>query len=495
MSYYRPAPRVRTAVNASAVSHYMTGSCDNGHCAYLGNGYTQDDITKFLIDPTSIPARRQILNNTEIGTCSAHAPAPVYTRDFNTYESTKDLVKSTATEINISGGYDSEAMAVSGFLDYVTKYDTQTKTNVKSSVLNLKYPSDIVNVIEGNGCFGKDNLNVDMIRTFENMEPTDSNYELFIETYGSHVLTHIVYGAKYQEWASSESTDSNTIDSLKASLCASVEGTVPLEPGFSVKGCANYTKEAREAASSKGYHSRRIIMGGSDDARSDLLSGMDKDTLNNFLRSANESTTGIDFGFTPIWDLLWPIYVPSKPQPTTAREATRRHFELQSASAYRRLNDPSAMEQKILGLKNYYQIEYGTWECMSKSNVDKDCQKRSHSNPPTTTDPNRIFHSLQECLGDVCLVSRMQCNPDADSCGLADKCARGCRKNGCHSQADCSQDKLPPSHCEGGGCYMDNLPKPYDNRPYNGASCSCKYNTFSKNECMLGWVGDNDTSC
>ena len=77
MSYYRPLPRVRSEVNASSVSHYMTGSCDNGKCAYLGNGYTQDDITKFLIDPTSIPSRRQILNNTEIGTCAAHAPAPV----------------------------------------------------------------------------------------------------------------------------------------------------------------------------------------------------------------------------------------------------------------------------------------------------------------------------------------------------------------------------------------------------------------------------------
>jgi hypothetical protein len=118
------------------------------------------------------------------------------------------------------------------------------------------------------------------------------------------------FGSRFQRWESSSASTADILNVLKAKACAAVEGKDATTQGWSVQGCAAYSREQRERASRTDSEWRQIVMGGTEATRVALTQEVTKDSINAFIASGSQGTRPIRFGFRPIWELWMQIYTP-----------------------------------------------------------------------------------------------------------------------------------------------------------------------------------------
>lgn len=130
-----------------------------------------------------------------------------------------------------------------------------------------------------------------------------SEYEWFLNKYGSHIVSKVYLGARLEHFATAESSSSYDESDFKARLCLDVEGLTPGKV-FTVNGCNSFSKERREEA--KQYNMRTVthIRGGDPLIRSKLHTNLDPTTVEELIESASSFPNPIKYEFMPIWKVL-----------------------------------------------------------------------------------------------------------------------------------------------------------------------------------------------
>jgi hypothetical protein len=508
---YSPETKLRT-YSHEQLGAILGNACPKGICPMLGKGFKYDEIQEF-ITPTGtkpLPAGRAIMSDTKLGSCAEMTPLsvlPPSQRSFQQNKNTKSIVSSMATSIGLNGTYDQEAAIVGGSFNYMTGHDVQSTSDVNNVILTISAPTAGAQMLNTASC-SDNNILQDVLDAVENLPVVFDavKYRDFLDKYGSYVLTNIVFGAKVYDTASTIDTDDTQTDNMEMALCAKVEGVSPSAAGYSVDGCAKYTSQQKQDVKTNQMKMDRYVWGGTYATRNQLLttSVINPNDLCGFLNSATESDSAISYRFKPIWELLKAHYMPLCPSLAfryghvdfnKLDEVIKLNGELHLQRLYTPHLFSTACENlvKLTNMAKWFEMEYLTWECITQSGVDADCRKRNTTdNPLTTTNPNKIYHSMAECKGNICSESRMPCLQTADCGTSGGVCMQGCKKNGCHSNADCGSNfwsSGATSYCDGGGCFLDNHYQPHMGSYDEGINQSCHYTTSGPNRCDLGWVG------
>ncbi|HSX62301.1 MAG TPA: hypothetical protein VLF18_19120 [Tahibacter sp.] len=293
-------------------------ACPDGICPGLGHAYYLPSINGF--DPPS--SGNDFLIDKAIGSCATVTPAKeMATRQFQSSESMQELTRKTTASFELNTTYTSARLSARASVSAMTGGDTTTTQRMTSTHMDITTPTRNVDFNQrGRDCFAKGNVHPDDIRQFESLPLVRAAqasqagewapYENYLRRSGSHLMIRQQFGSRFQRWESSSASTSDILDILKAKACAGVEGRNPTTQGWSVDGCAAYSREQREKASRTHSEWRQIVMGGTEATRIALTQEVSKTSIDNFIAASPRGDRPIRFGFKPVWELWMEIYSP-----------------------------------------------------------------------------------------------------------------------------------------------------------------------------------------
>jgi len=128
-------------------------------------------------------------------------------------------------------------------------------------------------------------------------------YENFINTFGSHIVTEVTFGASIRQWSFSRASDSYTMRDLQISTCVEFEG--PTNVGqLNVEGCYGISEDDIQQAESRSVESTLDVLGGSTDTRNSLFAGRSDELLQSLMNEGVTYPQPIDYRYRPIWEVI-----------------------------------------------------------------------------------------------------------------------------------------------------------------------------------------------
>jgi hypothetical protein len=256
-------------------------------------------------------------------------------------------------------------------------------------------------------------------------------------------------GSRFEQWESSMSSDSEIENTLKAKACAEVEG-VQSGGGWSVKGCAAYSKEEKEKALKTQSKSLMVVMGGTEETRAALTKNVNEENLNKFIDSAANGSQAVRFIFKPIWDLLIAIYTPG-------------------CSASGKGSTDCKFLQRAINL----QAAYEGWTAVG-CDVKKD-------------NTGAIFQTMQVDSSTSQGINTYRCRVSKTGCRSDDSCHLGGAGSVCYcygSQCIDQGDKL-----SGTDMFRDKVRGDQSGSYNEGVNNSCYYKFIAHCNCDTSWAG------
>ena len=141
------------------------------------------------------------------------------------------------------------------------------------------------------------------------------DYDIFLDKYGSHVITSVSRGASIKQTTFAKSSNSYSERDFQVKSCVSFAGPTTVGK-VGVKACANVSKTEISKATHMniafdacyaGYmntEDKLIIRGGTVNTRSALRTSRTKELIEQFLNEAKDSNEGVQHTFKSIWNLL-----------------------------------------------------------------------------------------------------------------------------------------------------------------------------------------------
>ena len=226
------------------------------------------------------------------------------------YKDKQVLYRAVADEAGLSGSY-SGSFTLKTSLDSVYSTQSWKVTEVKSSSIDYGSYKEVVEI--NKVCaFNLSMLTANFYNDLRSLpteigDPSISDqweqYKLFTNKYGSHVLSKVHLGARLQHFATTKSSSSYNESAFMARLCLDVEGATPGQK-FSVTGCSAFSKDDRQASEVYNMNLASFIRGGDPNLRAKLQVSLDPTTIEQFIASAQTYTNPIQYGFTPIWEVI-----------------------------------------------------------------------------------------------------------------------------------------------------------------------------------------------
>lgn len=293
-------------------------ACPNGICRGLGHAFYLPAINGF--EPPS--AGNEFFVDARLGSCATLSPPEgTATRQFQNAESMEELTRKTTTSFELSGSYTTARLTAKGSVSAMTGADSTSTQRMTSTHIDITTPTRNIDFnLRGRDCFSKANVDPSDVQQFEALPLIDAKragqqsewdpYVTYLQRLGSHIQVRQVLGSRFQRWESSTASTADILNILKAKACAGVEGRNPTTQGWSVDGCAAYSKEQRERASQTNSEWRQIVMGGIQRTRASLTQEVSKERIDAFIASAARGDQPIRYGFKPIWELWMQIYSP-----------------------------------------------------------------------------------------------------------------------------------------------------------------------------------------
>jgi len=157
---------------------------------------------------------------------------------------------------------------------------------------------------------------VDRVKSqFENLpiEITDHSsanawleYNSFLKTVGSHVVSQAYYGSRIICFT--KSTTLYKESDLRVKACEEFEG--PTEIGMlGTHSCQQYNQTDAENITHMESNTKLVLRGGTSKTRATLSTERTKELIQKFLAEANISTLPIRYTYIPIWTLLHSLYM------------------------------------------------------------------------------------------------------------------------------------------------------------------------------------------
>jgi len=312
------AGRPAHAAPDEAGTEMQTPACPNGICRGLGHSFYLPAINGF--DPPS--TGNEFFVDARLGSCATLSPPDgSATRQFQNAESMEELTRRTSSSFELSGSYTTARLTARGSVSAMTGADTATTQRMASTHIDITTPTRTVDFNQrGRDCFSKANVDPSDVQQFEALpliraeqaaEQSEWDpYVVYLQRLGSHIQVRQVLGSRFQRWESSTASTADILNILKAKACAGIEGNNPTTMGWSVDGCAAYSREQRERASKTHSEWRQIVMGGTPRTRAALTQEVTKERVDAFIASGGRGDQPIRYGFKPVWELWMQIYSP-----------------------------------------------------------------------------------------------------------------------------------------------------------------------------------------
>lgn len=283
-------------------------ACPNGTCPNIGQGFY---LPKTNLNQELRGGKIILKNPPKLDECVRVRDSFSAKGDFEDSKSMSELVSKISTSISGSADAKTNAYSVSASVSAETGQESNIKTSFHSTIYDKSLTQGLAELEQSEFCFGLSALSDDFLQHFEtlplaNSFPNDNfwdEYEQFFNSFGSHYLSSLDYGARFQIWESSASKSSDISTLLKAKACAKIEGTTPIAQG-GASGCAAYDEATRKKGLQEEISERSVIRGGTEAGRKALLSSITTKTMADFIESAPAAEQPIAWNFTPIWETL-----------------------------------------------------------------------------------------------------------------------------------------------------------------------------------------------
>ena len=292
----------------SALALNRDKACPNGICPNIGMGFYLPDIN---VNKELRGGKVLLKSHPKLDECVQVRESYAANGGFKDSNSMTELVSNISSSISGTADAKTKAYSVSTSVSAETGLDSNTKSAFHSTIYDKSLTQGLAELVQSEDCFGLSVLSDDFINHFKALPLPDSNpndsvwddYRMFFSSFGSHYLSSLDYGSRFQIWQSSTSASSDISTNLKAKACAKVEGTTPIAQG-GASGCAAYNEATRKKALTEETREDQFIRGGTESARKALLNLVSVKTMADFIDTAPASEEPIAWTFTPIWETL-----------------------------------------------------------------------------------------------------------------------------------------------------------------------------------------------
>ena len=247
------------------------------------------------------------------------------------------------------------------------------------------------------------------------------DYQNFLQTHGSHVITAVTYGSSVDQYAFAEESSSYSARDFTVKACASLAGDVAVS-SLNIEACSGVTKEDI----SKLYNSKMTtsitVRGGTVDTRNRLVYERSNDLLLQFLAEGQTHPTPIEYTLTPIWQILRSQnYILAKNRNAGVQAVNLQFYY----DGYLNFGCPLIVGKRGPELQKFHHASHSTpsepvYQCSlapSGCHSNEDCHCRGC---------NKC-----RCYGDSCIVHRATKQGSKMRLTAAPNYDKGLKENGC----------------------------------------------------------------
>ena len=212
-------------------------------------------------------------------------------------------------------------------------------------------------------------------------------YHVFLEKYGSHVVTSVKRGASIRQTTFAESSKSYSQRDFEVKSCVKLAG--PTSVGkVGVEACANVSKSEVSNATKMNTVDKLVIRGGTKETRNALYKKRTEELIEKLLNEAGESNSAVEHTFRSIWNIL------------------QGRFEIGSDNYIRAVN------------LQYYYLGYLNYGCRFKESGGVHIQKFDYTRGSSKDSPEfECSLAAEGChSGDDCHYKPIWCSCYGKSC-------------------------------------------------------------------------------
>ncbi|XP_028406201.1 DELTA-alicitoxin-Pse2a-like [Dendronephthya gigantea] len=230
-------------------------------------------------------------------------------KDQSFYKNTGEFYKSIATETGLEAKYEG-GFSLGASVDATTKSVSGSKREVSGTSLNLATKA-FEQQMKPN-CLYNTEMHSRLLSDFESLPERIStpwhksswrDYQRFLNTHGSHVITAVTFGASIDQYAFAEKSSSYTAREFTVKACASL-GRDLKAASASVSACSGVSQEEVNKISNERMTSSITVRGGTAPTRQKLLYDRSNENILKFLDEGHSTPTPIQYTLTPIWQVL-----------------------------------------------------------------------------------------------------------------------------------------------------------------------------------------------
>ena len=232
--------------------------------------------------------------------------------NFDYYASTKSFYKHMAAAAGLEASLES-SFTLGTTLNSVLQKTESKDSKVSGLALNIRALKE--KILVEKDCLDNvetSTLTKRLVKDFEKLplafaQPFLANswkaYNVFLETYGSHVITSVTRGSSIKQTTFAESSKSYSQRNFQVKCCIKLAGPVSATK-VGVEACANVSKKEETKASDMNTIDKTVVKGGTKETRNKLTNNRSKELIEKFLNEAGESDASVEHTFRSIWDIL-----------------------------------------------------------------------------------------------------------------------------------------------------------------------------------------------
>ncbi|XP_032239538.2 DELTA-alicitoxin-Pse2b-like [Nematostella vectensis] len=223
----------------------------------------------------------------------------------NTREAYNFLNTDTKISASLEGKYSMKAS-----LDAVTSSISSSSEEIKGLVVRVEDRSAHAGLRKG--CLHEIKFKQRFLRDFRALptkisDPSKASswydYSNFINKYGTHMVTGVIYGASIYSYSFARSNKEYSQKEFAIKACGEFAGKTAVgEVG--AKACVGVTQKDIEKSSDFEMSKKVVVRGGQVETRSKLLFERNKELITQFLKEGKERPSPIAYEFSEIWNII-----------------------------------------------------------------------------------------------------------------------------------------------------------------------------------------------
>ena len=245
--------------------------CPEGKMCY-GNGHLVSVIGNNLLNPSN-PRKffkdEVLAYDSKCTSSQFHGTSPAY--GSQTKSSAQDMFDSFKNTTKVEASYTSGNTNVSATASVAVGENTENHTSSQSKSYYYEEPRATYGYKSMDGtdyyfCSRLDAIEIDVLYAMLGLPPVPSagtngaelvEYDTFVTTYGSHIITNVTLGVSVMDMLSTTSESSMAEHTLEVSACVAGNGD-----GWNAEACSGYASDTKETDSSMAMNTRRSVVGG-----------------------------------------------------------------------------------------------------------------------------------------------------------------------------------------------------------------------------------------